>query len=69
VETEKIMMETLKVLAKNRTTIMIAHRLSTVTFADKIVVMDAGKVVESGTHSELMKAHGVYFEMVSLKES
>ena len=50
-------------LAKNKTLIMIAHRLSTVVNADKIFVMDDGKCTESGTHEELMKQNGLYAKM------
>jgi ATP-binding cassette subfamily B protein len=50
-------------LAKNKTLIMIAHRLSTVVNADKIFVMDDGKCAESGTHEELMKQNGLYAKM------
>ncbi len=52
-------------LASDRTTLVIAHRLSTVMNADLIVVMDRGKVVESGTHSELLERGGLYAQLVS----
>jgi ABC-type multidrug transport system fused ATPase/permease subunit len=49
---------------RSRTTIAVAHRLSTVQSADCIFVIDAGSVVEKGTHGELMDKKGVYWEMV-----
>ena len=52
-------------LLANRTTFVIAHRLSTVTRADLILVMKDGRIVERGTHAELMAADGVFAEMVS----
>ena len=48
---------------KSRTSFVVAHRLSTVLKADMIVVMDEGKIVESGTHEELVEAGGMYAEM------
>jgi len=54
-------------LMANRTSIVIAHRLSTIHNAEKILVMDAGAIVESGTHSELMKQKGLYHRLYTLK--
>ena len=50
----------LKNLMKNRTTLVIAHRLSTIKKADNIIVMDKGKIIESGNHTTLFKANGLY---------
>jgi subfamily B ATP-binding cassette protein MsbA len=50
----------LATLMKNRTTLVIAHRLSTIEHADKILVLDQGRIVESGTHSELLSKGGYY---------
>jgi ATP-binding cassette subfamily B protein len=63
-ETERQVQEALDRLAEGRTTIAIAHRLSTVFDADQIVVLDDGKVVERGTHDELMAGQGRYAELV-----
>ncbi len=57
---ERRIQEALNVLMKNRTTLVIAHRLSTVENADRIIVLHSGKVVESGTHSELLAGEGHY---------
>ncbi len=54
------MQEALSRLMKGRTTIVIAHRLSTVVDADRIYVLDKGQVAQSGTHAELMAADGLY---------
>ncbi len=59
-ESERIIQGALEELMQNRTTLVIAHRLSTVEKADRIIVMDAGRLVESGTHSELMALSGQY---------
>ncbi|MFV9973130.1 MAG: lipid A export permease/ATP-binding protein MsbA [Francisella endosymbiont of Hyalomma asiaticum] len=59
-ESERVVQQALESLTKSCTTIVIAHRLSTVENADKIVVMDGGKVVESGKHKELLEQGGIY---------
>jgi ABC-type multidrug transport system fused ATPase/permease subunit len=59
-ESEKLVIEALERLMKGRTVITIAHRLSTIRDADKIIVIDAGKVAESGTHDELMALNAIY---------
>ncbi|CAN5465125.1 ABC transporter ATP-binding protein [soil metagenome] len=63
-ESEQLIQASLSELYKNRTTFVIAHRLSTVTHADLIIAIDAGRIVETGTHDELMDHRGFYFEMV-----
>ena len=59
-ETEEKIQEALKILTKNKTTIVIAHRLSTILNSNNIYVIDAGKVIESGQHNELMKKSELY---------
>ena len=59
-ESERKVQKALENLMKNRTTIVIAHRLSTIKNADRIIVMQAGRLVEEGTHDQLLRAHGVY---------
>lgn len=54
-ESEAIIQEALDVLSKDRTTLIVAHRLSTITHADKIIVMQNGEIVETGTHKELIE--------------
>ena len=66
-ETERKIQEALTELVKGKTTIMIAHRLSTLRDADKLIVIEGGKVAESGTHEELMAAEGVYHKLYGLQ--
>jgi ATP-binding cassette, subfamily B, bacterial len=68
VETERQVQDALDLLAEGRTTIVIAHRLSTVRDADQIAVLDGGLVVERGTHEELVAAGGRYAELVARDE-
>jgi ATP-binding cassette subfamily B protein len=61
---EKIIMENLNEFFKGKTTVIIAHRLSTVQNADQIVVLEGGKIVELGNHQTLIDKQGVYFNLV-----
>ena len=63
-ETEKLIQDALNRLSENRTTIAIAHRLSTLRNADKLLVLDKGKVAEYGTHSDLLDQQGIYYKLV-----
>jgi ATP-binding cassette subfamily B protein len=61
---EKVIMQKLDVFFKNKTVVVIAHRLSTVINADQIVVLEKGKIIEIGNHEELVKQKGSYYELV-----
>ncbi len=67
--TETLFFEALSKLMQGRTTIIVAHRLSTIRDADKIVVIDKGQVAESGNHAELMALNGIYAEMIRLQST
>src|SRR3990172_6958139 len=62
-QTEQIIQRALATLLNRRTSFVIAHRLSTITSADKIVVIHDGKIIEQGTHSELLANQGMYYEL------
>lgn len=66
-ESERYIQAALNELMKNRTTLVIAHRLSTVEHADKIIVMDAGRMIEVGTHQELLARDGHYAKLYQLQ--
>ncbi|MED4885580.1 ABC transporter ATP-binding protein [Lysinibacillus sp. FSL R7-0073] len=66
-ESEALIQESLEDLAHERTTIIIAHRLSTITHADKILVIDHGLLIESGTHEQLMTKQGTYYDLFQVQ--
>ena len=66
-ETEKAIQNSLNYLVKGRTTLSIAHRLSTLRDANHLVVIDGGKIVEEGTHKELEKKQGIYYKLMELQ--
>ncbi len=61
--TEKAIQDAMQLVMQNRTSIVIAHRLSTIRDADMIVVMDQGKIVESGNHEALLAQKGKYYDL------
>lgn len=65
IETEEAIQEALKRVTKNRTTIAIAHRLSTLRHADRLVVLDRGRIAEIGSHRELMDKRGIYYKLIA----
>jgi ABC-type multidrug transport system fused ATPase/permease subunit len=62
-ETEQAVQDALREMSKNRTTIIIAHRLSTIQHADKIIVLDKGRIVEMGNHQQLLNNQSVYYQL------
>ena len=67
-ESEKLVQESLYKLMENRTTVVIAHRLSTIQNADKIVVLESGRIVETGTHNELIVKNGLYKRLIDMQQ-
>ena len=66
-ESEKLVQDALNKLMKNRTSLIIAHRLSTIQHADEIIVMHEGKIIERGTHSELISQNGTYTKLIEMQ--
>lgn len=67
-ESEALIQDSLERLAKDRTTLIVAHRLSTITHADQILVVEHGQITESGTHAELMIAQGAYYNLFQVQQ-
>ena len=66
-QSEKIVQDSLEELMKGRTSFVIAHRLSTVVNADRIYVFNEGKIVDSGTHKELLSHDGIYAQLYKIQ--
>ena len=67
-ESERLVQSALDRLMKGRTSFIIAHRLSTVQHVDRIVVIDKGEIVETGSHGELMELGGLYKRLIDLQD-
>ena len=66
-ETESLIQDALGKMMEGRTTIMVAHRLSTIQNADNIIVMHKGRIVEEGTHQELLEKGSIYYKLYKLQ--
>ena len=66
-ESEKLVQEALTSLLEGRTSVVIAHRLSTIHNADRIIVLDSGRIAEQGTHAELMERNGIYAKLIEMQ--
>jgi subfamily B ATP-binding cassette protein MsbA len=66
-ESERLVQDALYKLMQNRTSLVIAHRLSTVKYADEIIVLQRGNIIERGTHAELTELKGAYFKLCEMQ--
>jgi len=66
-ETERLIQDALRVLLQDRTAIFVAHRLSTIQFVDRILVIHRGRIREEGTHDELLARQGLYYRLHQLQ--
>jgi len=67
-ESEALIQEAMEKLAKTRTTFIVAHRLSTITHADRIVLIEHGEIKEIGTHQQLMARRGDYYDLFQVQQ-
>ena len=67
-ESERLVQESLGALLRGRTSLVIAHRLSTIQHADRIIVIEAGRIAEQGTHAELMALEGIYRKLIEMQQ-